>query len=212
LRSSSPSPRWQELPSPIEKGKRLARSVQEFVSRKKVKTLLLQPLPHVPSSCDQRCARSLAIYFVTGRNPRNSITRKKGRLPRTRVCANPVTPSSTRTRNSLGPPGPLDPPASFFIATVKPVAVMRSEDAYNVIAPTERRIYWKSLDVLGIHCGAVRMLPLYTAFPYLLVGEAPWTTDNKQLTLLVVVPMLAIHSTAQGPHAPLRRYRSRVKR
>ena len=80
---------------------------------------------------------------------------------------------------------------------------MRSEDAYNVISPTERRTYWQSLDVLGIRCEAVRMLRLYTTFPYLLVVDALWTTDNNQLTLLVFVPMLAIHSTAQGPHVPL---------
>ena len=84
------------------------------------------------------------------------------------------------------PPSPppslcLSPEKADFIAKMRTVAVMRSEDEINALRMGEQQSHWLASLIVRKIRKRVRMVPVCRVFPYLLVGDAPWNTDETTL-------------------------------
>ena len=81
---------------------------------------------------------------------------------------------------SLCPRGPLFlhhsgvPGRPEFIAKMRPVAAVRTALAWKNLTKEERKSHWLGSPVDRKFGQRVRQVPLYQAFPYLLVGGGPW--------------------------------------
>ena len=69
-------------------------------------------------------------------------------------------------------PGPAQ-----FIARMRPVAVVRSQDVFDKLPDDERESNWLASTVSRRRGRKRRKIPVWRAFPYLIVGSGAWDVD-----------------------------------
>ena len=73
-------------------------------------------------------------------------------------------------------PGPAQ-----FIARMRPVAVVRSQDVFDKLPANERESHWLASTVSRRRGGKRRKIHVWQAFPYLIVGSRPWGVDVERI-------------------------------
>jgi hypothetical protein len=84
--------------------------------------------------------------------------------------------------------GPLVPHTSGtpgrpeFFASMRPVAVVRTKDIFVSLPHQQREAHWLASRILRkFHRNGrmrVKNVPVYEAFPYMLVADEPWNIDT----------------------------------